>query len=135
MTKRREFTRKQRAQIVARATNRETGRLCCEGCGLVLGLKPYEIDHTIPEGLLIDKTKPLTVEDGKLLGKDCCHRGGPDGKTASDIRMIRKSDRVRDRHTRASKKPSKFQTSKDGPYRQKMDGTLVWRDTGEPVRR
>jgi hypothetical protein len=133
MSKRREFTRKQRAQIVARATDPNTGRLCCEGCSLVLGLKPYEIDHTIPEGLLIDKTKPLTIEDGKLLGKDCCHRGGPDGKTANDIRMIRKSDRVRDKHTRASKKKSRMVGSKDSPIRMTVQHGPVWRDTGLPV--
>jgi hypothetical protein len=81
---RREFTRAQKAQIVLRATNGD-GRVTCEGCGLVLGRKPYEIDHTIPEAMVINKTKPLTIEDGKLLGKACCHRGGKTAKDQGDI--------------------------------------------------
>lgn len=84
MTARREFTKAQKAQIVLRATN-DAGRVTCEGCGLVLGRKPYEIDHTIPEALVVDKTRPLTIEDGKLLGKACCHRGGKTAKDQGDI--------------------------------------------------
>lgn len=129
MSKRREFSRKQRAQIVVRATDQNTGRLCCEGCGLVLGMKPYEIDHILEEELIIDKSKPLTIEDGQLLGKDCCHKP----KTAERIRMIRKSDRVLDRHTGASKKPSRMVGSKDSPIKMTFNGP-VWRATGEPVR-
>lgn len=89
--KRREFSRKVKAEIVLRAT--VEGVVCCEGCGLILGKKPYDIDHTVAEELVIDKSKPLTASDGKLLGKVCCHIP----KTADDIRMVRKSDRQRDR--------------------------------------
>jgi hypothetical protein len=128
MSKRREFTRKQKAQIVARATDPQTGRVRCEKCGLVLGLKPYQIDHILEEELVVDKSKPLTIEDGQLLGVDCCHKP----KTAERIRMIRKSDRVRDRHTRASKKPSRMVGSKDSPIKITFNGP-VWRDTGLPV--
>lgn len=96
MTTRREFTRKQRAQIVHRATN-ENGHVACEGCGLVLGKKPYEIDHIIAEELVIDKSRPLTIEDGELLGKECCHRGA-DGKTNRDVKVIAKAKRVEAKH-------------------------------------
>jgi hypothetical protein len=102
----------------------------CEGCSLVLGLKPYEIDHILEEELVVDKSKPLTIEDGQLLGVGCCHKP----KTAERIRMIRKSDRVRDRHTRASKKPSRMPGGRDSNIKIRMDGTPVYRDTGEPVR-
>lgn len=129
MSKRRDFSRKQRAQIICRATDPRTGQIRCEGCGLILGRKPYQIDHTIAEELIIDKTRELTIDDGKLLGQACCHKP----KTADDIRVIRKSDRIRDKNSGAMKRPSSFQTSRDGPYRQKISGGLVWRDTGKPV--
>lgn len=51
---RREFTNRQKAEIVHRAMNAD-GQVVCEGCGLVLGKKPYHIDHTIPEALILDK--------------------------------------------------------------------------------
>lgn len=91
MAKRREFSRKVKAEIVLRATS--NGIVCCEGCGLILGKKPYDIDHTVAEELVVDKTKPLTASDGKLLGKVCCHIP----KTADDVRKVRKSDRQRGR--------------------------------------
>lgn len=86
---RREFTNAQRMQIVGRAMN-ERGLLCCEGCGLVLGHKRWEIDHTIPEAFVVDKSRPLTIADGKLLGMACCHRNG---KTAADVAQIAKMKR------------------------------------------
>lgn len=96
---RREFSRKQRAEIILRATNGD-GLVCCEGCGLILGRKPFEIDHTLAEWFVEDKSKPLTVDDGKLLGKACCHRGG---KTQSDQRAIAKTKRQRDKLSGAYK--------------------------------
>lgn len=92
MSDRREFPRKIKAQIVHNAMNAK-GQLVCEGCGLVLGKKRYEIDHIIAEGLVVDKTQPLTAKDGEVLGVDCCHRG-PDGKTSKDVTAIAKAKRV-----------------------------------------
>lgn len=98
---RREFSRKVRAQIILRATNAD-GVICCEGCGLLLGKKAYQIDHTLPEALVMDKSRKVTAADGKLLGQACCHAP----KTAADIRQIRKADRQRDKDTGAiSRKP------------------------------
>jgi hypothetical protein len=97
MTKRREFTPAQKRQIVERSKN-EDGNICCEGCGLVLAGKAHEIDHIIPEGLRpdTDKRNPLTIADGQLLGKDCCHRG-EDGKTSKDQAQIAKANRQFDK--------------------------------------
>jgi hypothetical protein len=100
---RREFPRKIRAAIILRATNAD-GVVCCEGCGLVLGKKPFEVDHILCEALVMDKSRPLTAEDGQLLGTDCCHKP----KTADDIRRVRKSDRVRDRDSGAIVKASRL---------------------------
>lgn len=116
---RREFTRRQRAQIVLRATGPD-GVITCEGCGLRLGHKPWQIDHTLPEELISDKSRELTIEDGRLLGQDCCHKP----KTADDIRRIRKSDRQRDKHTRAMKPKRPW-----SKYRKRMDGTVVLKES------
>ncbi len=90
---RREFTRNQKEQIVERAKN-AAGQICCERCGLVLAGKPHEIDHIIPEALRpeADKQKKITIAEGQLLGKECCHRG-ENGKTKRDVRDISKGKR------------------------------------------
>lgn len=118
--KRREFTRAQKAAIVHRAMNAD-GKITCEGCGLVLGSKPYEIDHTIPEALIADKTRHLTIEDGKLLGKSCCHRG-ENGKTAADVATIAKVYRSEAKHL-GLKKRSSWNTK----WKRKVSGETVLR--------
>lgn len=87
---RREFSKPVKAEIVRRAMTAQ-GQIVCEGCGLILGKKPYHIDHTIPDALFLDKSRKLTADDGKLLGKECCH----DPKTHEiDIPTIAKVKRV-----------------------------------------
>ena len=104
MSKRREFTRSQREDIVHRATD-AVGVVRCEGCGLALKKGAWEIDHRIPEALhpAADKTAKLTLADGQLLGF-CCHRG-PDGKTNADVKQIAKAKRqsVADKGIKAPK--------------------------------
>lgn len=90
---RREFTKAVYAQIVHRAS--VSGQIACEGCGLVLGKKPYHVDHTIADGLQIDKSRKLTADDGKLLGVECCH----DPKTRKiDIPAVAKAKRREAKH-------------------------------------
>lgn len=86
---RREFTKAVYAQIVKRAML-PSGEIACEGCGLVLGKKLYHIDHTVPDGLQVDKSAKLTAADGKLLGVECCHKP----KTSNDVKAIAKAKRV-----------------------------------------
>jgi hypothetical protein len=50
-------------------------------------------------------------------------------KDAEEATQRAKGYRVRDKHIKA---PVKKQ-SRQSPYRKKMDGTVVWRETGEPV--
>ena len=95
--KRREFTKDVYAQIVRRATNK-AGHVVCEGCGLVLGKKPYHVDHTIADALILEKRK-LTASDGKLLGVECCHAP----KTKQDVADIARAKRREARHTGAIK--------------------------------
>lgn len=93
---RREFSRAQKAQMLKRASDAQ-GNIWCEGCGLNITGKVIEFDHTIPEALIVDKTKPLTIDDGKALGRDCCHRA-PGGKTANDVAIIAKAKRQEAAH-------------------------------------
>ena len=59
---RREFPKPVYAQIVKRAML-PSGEIACEGCGLILGKKKYHVDHTIADGLQIDKSRKLTAEE------------------------------------------------------------------------
>lgn len=117
--KRREFPDRIKVQILKRAMD-ENGRVRCEGCGGVLKAKEYEFDHTIPEALVVDKSRELTADDGKLLGK-CCHRG-EDGKTNADVAQIAKAKRQERGHLRI-KKPSAWRSK----WRKKMNGEVVLR--------
>ena len=86
MTNRREFSRKQRAEIILRATGPD-GVIVCEGCGLRLGKKPFEIDHIIAEALIVDKSAPLSIAPpsasggGRYDGLARSSRGSAHGRT------------------------------------------------------
>jgi hypothetical protein len=118
---RREFSNKVRLEIVRRATN-EREQVVCEGCGLVLASKKYDLDHIIPEAMIVDKSKPLTAQDGQLLGVECCHRGGRN-KTVNDIRKIAKAKRLEARRL-GLRKPSQWSKK----WRKKVNGTTVLRN-------
>jgi len=126
MTTRREFSNKVRLEIVHRAMN-DKGLVVCEGCGLVLGRKPYHIDHTIPEAMVVDKGRPLTAADGKLLGWDCCHKP----KTAVDQGDIAKSTRAELKHNGARRAQRPFPGSRRDKWKKKMDGSAVLRCLSE----
>lgn len=121
---RREFPARIKLKILERAMDKD-GRVICEGCGLVLGKKKYEFDHTIAEALIIDKTRELTADDGKLLGKECCHRGG---KTASDVKVIAKAKRNEKKFLgirNVSSRP--IPGSKASGIKKKFNGEVVFR--------
>lgn len=124
VTTRREFSDKVKAAIVMRVMN-DRGFPVCEGCGGVLKLKGYEIDHRIAEALVVDKSKPLTAEDGQLLGP-CCHRG-VNGKTARDVKIIAKSKRSERKIRFGIKKASRMAGSRDSRFKKRMDGTVELR--------
>lgn len=112
MTKRQEFSKKVYAEIVMRAT--VGGVVACEGCGLILGRKPYHVDHEIPDAMRIDKSKPLTAKDGKLLGQECCHAD----KTKQDVKNIAKAKRV-EAKDKGIKRPKSELAKTDKPARDK----------------
>lgn len=90
---RREFPPMVYAEIVRRAMD-GNGQLWCEGCGSFIKAKRYHVDHTIADGLILDKKRKLTAADGKLLGIECCHAP----KTADDQAKIAKAKRVEAAH-------------------------------------
>jgi hypothetical protein len=93
---RREFSRAQKVEMIKRAMG--TGcRILCEGCGLNISGKAIEFDHIIPEALILDKSADLSLTDGRVLGRDCCHRR-PGGKTAGDLADIAEAKRREAKH-------------------------------------
>jgi hypothetical protein len=81
---RREFTKTIKVAIIKRATR--DGVVYCEKCGLPS--KKFNIDHTRPDGLEVDKSKKLTAEEGQLLCV-ACHKE----KTVVDKANIAKAKR------------------------------------------
>lgn len=96
MNRRREFTRAQKVAMIKRAMDAH-GNIRCEGCGLNVTGKVVEFDHVIAEALVLDKAHTLTIEDGRVLGRDCCHRV-PGTKTARDLAAIAEAKRREARH-------------------------------------
>lgn len=109
---RREFSPSVYAAIVKRAMLPD-GTIACEGCNLVLGKKPYQVDHTKPDGLEIDKSRKLTVDDGKLLGVECCHAP----KTKIDVANIAQAKRREAKFTGAKRASSNLSA---GPKERKQ---------------
>lgn len=77
------FTRKQRRIMESRAGG------CCEKCHTILKIGEGDADHIIP----VELGGESEIENGQWLCRPC-HKG----KTALDIKMIRKAERVRDKH-------------------------------------
>lgn len=128
MSGRREFTQGVYAQIVKRAMN-EDGFVVCEGCGLVLGNKKYQIDHTKPDALEIDKSRKLTADDGKLLGQACCHAE----KTRADVAVIAEAKRREAKALGLPRPKSKrvMPGARASKFKSKIGGGAVLRETGE----
>ncbi|RBO92256.1 HNH endonuclease [Pseudochrobactrum asaccharolyticum] len=82
MSKRMEFSRKIKAQIITRANGK------CKKCSVMLKTGEGEVDHILPCAL----GGETTVPNGRLLCRVCQVK-----KTADDIRRVRKFDRQRDK--------------------------------------
>ena len=81
-----EFSRKIKGEAFLRCDGK------CEKCSAKLKVGEGDFDHILP----CEFGGEATLDNCQVL---CipCHRG-PGGKTADDIRAIRKSDRIRDKH-------------------------------------
>ena len=90
---RREFSRKIKAQAIARANG------CCERCHAVLKPREAEVDHILEDAL---GGEPI-LANAQTLCKPC-HKA----KTADRIAKIRKADRARDKASGAIKPAGKL---------------------------
>lgn len=120
MTARREFRSSVRLEIKRRATI--DGKIICEKCGLVLGAKRWDVDHTIPDAQMLDKSRSLTAADGRLLGWDCCHKP----KTAIDLGVIAKTKRL-ERNDAGDRKRSYWPCGRGSKWKAKIGGGVVER--------
>ena len=117
MVRRIEFSKKVKLEIYRRAGGPE--KLVCEGCGLPLGGKAFEIDHCVECWERLDMQAGehivLSADDGKLLGKACCHLAKSNkkkGEKAHGDRIIVKAARA----------------NKESAWRSKPDGyKFNWR--------
>lgn len=109
-----------RLRVFARANG------LCEVCSRKLrpGDK-WQADHTV-----------AIVNDGENREAnlrcicDWCHKE----KTRADVAEKSRARRIQAAHA-GIRKPSSFACSRTSRYRKKIDGTVVDRETGEPVRR
>lgn len=121
MTRRLEFSKTVRLEIFKRAGG--PGKIKCEGCGLSLMGKLFDVDHTLEcwemEDIEHELRPALTAADGKLLGKDCCHKpksARKAGERAHGKRIVEKAAGIKPR--------SSFATNRNSPWKKKMDGTV-----------
>lgn len=94
----------------------------CHICGGKIGIgEPWDIEHVIPLALGGDddeaNCRPAHV---------ACHKD----KTADDKAQIAKANRVRAKHLGARERPRRIMAgSKLSPWKKRLDGTVVRRDT------
>lgn len=92
----------------------------CEECGAKLYPGKFTYDHTNPDVISRDNS----LENCKVLCSACDKT-----KTAKDQGVIAKVRRIEEKHIGAAPKKPKSK------YLKKVDGTVVYRDTRQPVRR
>lgn len=116
-----EFTRKTKAAAFLRSKGR------CEQCDAKLSEGNTEYHHQIEASEGGDNS----LGNALVLCKTC-HSAIT--RTIS-IPRVAKIRRQRDRSTGAKKNSGTMPFGKHSPYLKKIDGTVVWRATGEPVKR
>jgi hypothetical protein len=117
-----EFSKPVRLEIFRRAGG--PGDLRCEGCGLSLQNKAWEVDHVIEEWEMEDVEHglraPLTAADGKLLGKYCCHVP----KTAKKAKERAHGKRIVAKAARCASKSRPIPGSRASGLRRRMNGNV-----------
>lgn len=119
-----EITKAVKLEVFKRAGG--PGDVHCEGCGLRLGLKPFNYDHQFPEWL---RTAPkaervITAADVKLLGVACCHAP----KTAREAGQRAKGNRLTEKAAKAKAPSRPLPGSRSSPWKAKIGGGWVRRD-------
>jgi 5-methylcytosine-specific restriction endonuclease McrA len=118
---RREFPRKVKLIAFLRCKGK------CEGCGNRLVSGDITYDHKIPWAISRDSS----LGNCQVICTSLCDRT----KTATDIGVIAKSNRVRDKHIGAtSRSRHPMPGGKRSPFKFKVGGGIVDRATGQPWR-
>ena len=123
---RREFSRAVLRAALARADGRCEGRLSDDSrCTCNLQVGHFHYDHIIPAAL----TDDAALENCQVLCRPC-HAA----KTVTDVRVIARVNRVRDRHAGIADKCARpMPGSRASPFKRLIGGGVIRRDTGEPV--
>lgn len=134
MVDRLEFDKKTKLEMFRRAGGPEDLRCEAKNCGARLRGKPFHYDHIIEEWEREDIKRglrePLTAEDGQVLCVPCHNE-----KSAVKTGERAHGARIRTKAAKAEKKYSRpIPGSKASKFKKLMDGTVVWRETGEPVK-
>ena len=121
MSDRKEIPKSVKLEVFRRAHGPEN--VTCEGCGLRLGGKRFDYDHTVPEvfqTLPKHERPPITADDVKLLGYDCCHKF----KSASEHKANSHGKRIVEKAAKAKPRKSRpMPGSKASGWKHKMDGS------------
>jgi hypothetical protein len=113
-----EISKSVKLEVFRRAGGPEC--VTCEGCGLVLGGKRFDYDHTVAEVFRTaskNQRPPITADDVKLLGYACCHSE----KSAREVKANSHGKRIVEKAARVKKK-SAFKGWR------KFNGDVVWND-------
>lgn len=101
----------------------------CEGCGLRLGGKAFDYDHTVeiwelPSDLrALFRKNGVPAEFGKLLGKDCCHKD----KSARKAGERAKCDRISKKAIGAKKSRNPLPGSRQSGWKKTFSNGWVRR--------
>lgn len=118
-----EIPKRVKLQVFTRAGGPD--KVCCEGCTLRLGGKPFEYHHIRAEWtqtLSLSERAAITAADVRLL---CipCH----DAISAKDTTARAHGKRIVEKTARV-KRRSSFLTNRDGPFKKRMDGSVERRE-------
>lgn len=114
--KRVRITAKMRADIFLRHEGK------CHLCNMkVIPGEEWDVSHDIPL-----EAGGRDDDSNWLVAHRRCHRKHT---AAVDIPLIAKVKRIHQKHIGAKKPKSSFATNKNSPFKKKMDGTVVRRDS------
>lgn len=112
---------RRRMSTARRARIFDTHGGVCHLCGLKIAAgEAWEAEHIVPLALSDDDS-----DENLAPAHVACHAP----KTSADITQIAKAKRVRAKHIGAHRPKSTIPGSKGSPWKRRIDGTTVRRDT------